>query len=120
MTNEQNTLIKLLFVIVPIDRAQTVFEIAARCGAVYKTATAARGTAPTQTLERLGIAGSDMVVAQIAASDGIVQKILSELRVSLKLGEKRGAGVAFSVPLSAAGGPDVLKMLAGRSENSKL
>ncbi|MDR0813616.1 MAG: hypothetical protein LBO63_06410 [Oscillospiraceae bacterium] len=117
MTSSQNTLIKLLFVIVPIDRAGAVFEIAARCGAVYSAATAARGTAPTQTLERLGIAGSDMAVVQLSAEDSIIQEILSELRTRLKLGEKHGSGIAFSVPLSAAGGADVLKLLAGKSKD---
>ena len=112
---------------VPIQRLKLVVTIAERgkgsrikevCNKVHKAfhlSFMGHGTAPTRTMEYLGLANSEKDIIFSVVPEELASDVLKSLKHELEL-DKKGGGIAFSIPVSSVGSPLTLKMISGIGE----
>ena len=104
--------LKTLFIIIERSKADKLTETLASCGVNYQHEVFALGTARTGLLEIIGIGETEkmLVIGTIRAEQvDIVRNVLNQ-----NFGfDKPGAGIAFTIPISAVGGEASMFILAG-------
>ena len=104
--------LKTLFIIIERSKADKLTETLASCGVNYQHEVFALGTARTGFLEIIGIGETEkmLVIGTIRAEQvDIVRNVLNQ-----NFGfDKPGAGIAFTIPISAVGGEASMFILAG-------
>ncbi len=104
--------LKTLFIIIERSKADKLTETLASCGVNYQHEVFALGTARTGFLEVIGIGETEkmLVIGTIKAEQvEIVRNVLNQ-----NFGfNKSGAGIAFTIPISAVGGEASMFILAG-------
>lgn len=102
--------LKLLFVIVERTRADKVADALAKVGVNYEHATFAIGAA-SGIMELIGVdSEKSMIMGTVSESKLSAVKLVLESEFGFGT-ENRG--LAFTVPISAVGGPASLKILTG-------
>lgn len=102
----------LLWAIVEKGNAKEAEKVLEERGVHFEVFMLGSGTARTEFLQSLGIADIEraLVLAPVRAERK--DALLTELAAKLHL-EKRGAGILFSLPITAVGGPQTLKLFRG-------
>ena len=104
--------IKFLFVIVDRGKAESVNQAVRAAGANYGHSLLASGTAKSDWLDILGLGSTERAVLTYTVRPDDLPQIYQILRVDFGF-EQRGSGIAFTVPISAVGGPASLYILTG-------
>ena len=104
--------LKYLFVIVDKIKTRKMTEALMECGANALNIMPGLGTAPTALGDILG-GGSDKSVITSTIEERYLSNLGDMLRDKFEFGVKRGAGVAFTIPVKAVAGPATLRILAG-------
>lgn len=104
--------LKTLFIIIDRKNADKLTQSLATVGVNFQHEVFALGTARTGFLEVIGIGETEkmLVVGTIKAEQ--VDLVRSLLETEFGFSQK-GSGIAFTVPISAVGGPASLYILAG-------
>lgn len=94
---------KFLVVIVDYSLHEKLTKLLKARHAVQRTSTHGHGFADSEILEMLGFAENRKAVSMLTVDQNMVGGIYSALEKELGISQK-GAGIAFTVPLSAASG----------------
>lgn len=104
--------LKNLFIIVDRPKAAELSAVLGGTGANYGHAVLASGTARTDWLDILGLDTPDRTVLCYTVESDKLTEIYRILREEFGF-EQRGGGIAFTIPVSAVGGPASLCILSG-------
>ena len=104
--------LKTLFIIIERSKAEKLTDALANCGVNYQHEVFALGTARTGFLEIIGIGETEktLVVGTIKFEQVEVVRHLLDQDFGFN---KPGAGIAFTIPISAVGGEASMYILAG-------
>lgn len=109
--------LKLLFIITSRADEPAISELVSRLGGALTASTFCKGTAKSDLLEVLGISDTEKSLVLATAKESTIKVIYNVLVDVYKFNEQ-GTGIAFSVPISAVGGPATLKLLSGALGNT--
>lgn len=104
--------LKTLFIIIDRKNAEKLTQSLAMVGVNFQHEVFALGTARTGFLEVIGIGETEktLVVGTIKAEQVDLVRNLLETEFGFS---QKGSGIAFTIPISAVGGPASLYILAG-------
>lgn len=105
--------LRYLFVIVDKIKTRKVTEALIECGANALNVIPGTGTAPTALGDILGTGESSKSIITATIEERYMEGVERCLKDKFEFGVKRGAGVAFTVPVKAVAGPATLRILAG-------
>lgn len=94
---------KFLVTIVDYSLHEKLSKVLRQCKAVHRTGTHGHGFADSEILEMLGFAENRKAVSMLTVDKDMVGTIYAALEKELGI-SKKGAGIAFTVPMSAASG----------------
>jgi hypothetical protein len=104
--------IKLLIIIVDREAVDRICESVSAKGASCAQICYGKGTAKNSWLNVLGIGETEKGILFASVTESKIRDIYAVLENDYGFG-KPNRGVAFTVPLAAAGGPATLKILLG-------
>ncbi|MDR2485357.1 MAG: hypothetical protein LBD55_08180 [Treponema sp.] len=104
-----NTAIKLLFFIIDWSKSKVVSRVFEQENVQFYFFSKGKGTANSEILDLLGIGASDKAMILCLEQDFMVPMLLKGVRQKLGA-QSAGAGIAFTVPLSAINQP-ILQIL---------
>jgi len=111
--------LRLIFFIVDWSRANVVSDVFVEEKVRLYFISKGRGTASSEILDLLGIGAGDKAVMLCLEQQVLVQVLMKEVRKKLKRGGP-GAGIAFTVPLSAINDPVLLIFKQSIHKNEKI
>ena len=111
--------LKLIFFIIDWHRANVVSDVFVAEKVRFHFITKGRGTARSEVLDLLGIGADDKAVVTCLEQGVLVPVLLKEVRKKLKHSNP-GAGIAFTVPLSAINDPILLIFKQSIHKNEKI
>ena len=111
--------LKLMFFIVDWNRAHFVSDVFEKEKVRFHFITKAKGTASSEVLDLLGIGAGDKAVVTCLEQAVLVPVLMKEVRKKLGLNSP-GAGIAFTVPLSAINDPILLVFKQSILKNEKI
>jgi nitrogen regulatory protein PII len=109
----------LLFCIVDLHKARDISEIFAEEKVRFHFICGGRGTAKSEVLDLLGIGAGDKAVVLCLEQSVMVPVLLKEVRKKFGF-HSPGAGIAFTVPLSAINDPVLLVFKQSIHKNEKI
>lgn len=112
-------ILKLMFFIVDWQRANVIYDVFVEEKVRFHFIMKARGTANSEVLDLLGIGAGDKAVVLCLEQVVGVSVLLKEVRKKLGLNSP-GAGIAFTVPLSAINDPALLVFKQSIHKNEKI
>jgi len=104
---KQTPILKLVIFIVDWSNAHTITNVCENEKVRFHFTSVGRGTASSEILDILGIGSSDKAVILCLEQEIGVQVLMREVRKELKI-YGPGAGIAFTIPLSAINDPILL------------
>ena len=104
--------IKMVVLILPRGRAETVTAICLKHNVVFHLSLIGQGTAPSDVLAMWGLVETDRDVVLACVPAGAKDAFMQELTVELDL-EAPGQGVAMCIPLSSVAQKETLELLSG-------
>ena len=108
--------LRLLFFIVDWNKANTVVDVLVGENARFHSITKCRGTASSEILDLLGIGANAKAMITCLEQTSLIPVLMRETRKKLGL-YSPGAGIAFTVPLSAINDPVML--IFGQNSSQK-
>ena len=111
--------LKLMFFIVDWHRANVVTNVFVEEKVRFHFITKGMGTASSEVLDLLGIGARDKAVMICLEQAVLVPVLLKEVRKKLKI-DSPGAGIAFTVPLSAINDPILMVFKQSILKNEKI
>ena len=111
--------LKLIFFIVDWHRANVISDVFDEENVRFHFISKGRGTARSEVLDLLGIGADDKAVVMCLEQAVLVPVLLKEVRKKLK-NNGPGAGIAFTVPLSAINDPILLIFKQSIHKNEKI
>jgi len=111
--------LRLLFFIVDWNRANVVSDVFVEEKVRLYFLTKGRGTASSEILDLLGIGAGDKAVVICLEQQVLVKVLMKEVRKKLRRSSP-GAGIAFTVPLSAINDPVLLSFKESILKNEKI
>jgi nitrogen regulatory protein PII len=111
--------LKLVFFIVDWHRAHVVTDVFVEEKVRFHFISKGMGTANNDTLDLLGIGASDKAVVICLEQAVLVPVLLKEVKKKLRL-DVPGAGIAFTVPLSAINDPILMVFKQSIRKNEKI
>jgi len=119
-TKQQNVpVLKLIFFIVDWHSANTVSDVCAEENVRFHFTSLGEGTASSEILDLLGIGSSEKAVITCLEQEVGVPLLMKEVRKKLQ-NYGPGAGIAFTVPLSAINNPILLIFKQSILKNEKI
>jgi len=116
---QKTPILKFVFFIVDWRCANVVSDVCSREHVRFHFTTHGAGTASSEVLDLLGIGSSDKAVITCLEQDIGVPLLMKEVRKHIK-NHGPGAGIAFSVPLSAINDPILLIFKHSILKNDKI
>jgi len=110
--------LRLIFFIVDWNRANVVSDVFLEEKVRFYFLSKGKGTASSEILDLLGIGAGDKAVMICLEQQVLVQVLMKEVRKKLRRGP--GAGIAFTVPLSAINDPVLLIFKQSIHKNEKI
>jgi len=110
--------LRLIFFIVDWNRANVVSDVFLEEKVRFYFLSKGRGTASSEILDLLGIGAGDKAVMICLEQQVLVRVLMKEVRKKLRRGP--GAGIAFTVPLSAINDPVLLIFKQSIHKNEKI
>jgi nitrogen regulatory protein PII len=111
--------LRLILFIVDWNRANVVSDVFLEEKVRFHFTSKGRGTANSEILDLLGIGGGDKAVVICLEQHVMVQVLMKEVRKKLRRSSP-GAGIAFTVPLSAINDPILLIFKQSIHKNEKI
>jgi len=111
--------LRLIIFIIDWNRANVVSEVFLEEKVRLYFLTKGKGTASSEILDLLGIGAGDKAVMFCLEQQVLVQVLMKEVRKKLRRGGP-GAGIAFTVPLSAINDPVLLIFKQSIHKNEKI
>jgi len=112
-------ILKLLFFIVDWEEANVISGVFTEEKVRFHSVAKAKGTASSEVLDLLGIGAADKAVVTCLEQAVLVPVLMKEVRKKLGL-NRPGAGIAFTVPLSAINDPVLLVFKQSVNKNEKI
>ena len=112
-----NQRIKLVVTIAERGKGSRIKEVCDKVHNAFHLSFMGQGTAPTRILEYLGISNSEKDIIFSVVPEEHVTDVLENLKHELEL-DKKGGGIAFTIPISSVGGPLALKMISRIEEEN--
>jgi nitrogen regulatory protein PII len=110
--------LRLIFFILDWNRANVVSDVFLEEKVRFYFSSKGRGTASSDILDLLGIGAGDKAVVICLEQQVMVKVLMKEVRKKLRHGP--GAGIAFTVPLSAINDPVLLIFKQSIHKNEKI
>ena len=105
-------MLKVLGIITERGKAERICGAIKQVGAQYEHVFLATGTARSDVLTVLGLGTSEREVILCTVMDENLDAVYKVLREDFDF-EKHGTGIAFTIPVTAVGGPASLYILSG-------
>lgn len=109
-------MIKLVSVIAAREMEDKVIDAIAKKGGNFVHSVLAKGTATREILNLIGLGSTEKVLLLFSVEEDKIEDVYGVLREEFSFGVKPGKGVAFSIPLTAVGGPVSYRILSGKVE----
>jgi len=116
---KQTPKLKLVVFIVDWNKAHSITNVCVNEKVRFHFTSVGRGTASSEILNLLGIGSGEKAVILCLEQDIGVQVLMKEVRKELKI-YGPGAGIAFTVPLSAINDPILLVFKQSKLKNENL
>lgn len=107
--------IKLVVTIADRGKGAKIREACDKVHNAFHLSFMGQGTAPTRVLEYLGLANSEKDIIFSIVPEELASDVLERLKQELEL-DKKGGGIAFSIPIASVGGPITLRMISCMEE----
>lgn len=104
--------LKLLFIISNRAEEEKILEAVSSYGSVFTESVLCYGTAKSSILAVLGLGETERSLIIMSLTEDKLASVYEILRRSFHFDEA-GKGIAFTVPVSAVGGPATLKIMTG-------
>ncbi|HCC37533.1 MAG TPA: hypothetical protein DEQ14_07910 [Treponema sp.] len=119
MTKSEAPNLKFIFFIVDWNRSHVIFDVFDEEKVRFHFVTKGRGTASSEVLDILGIGAGEKAVIMCLEQSVLVPVLLKEVRKKLGF-HSPGAGIAFTIPLSAINDPVLLVFKQSIHKNQKI
>ncbi len=103
--------LKLAVIITDRGKGNKTIQLLNDNGFTMHTANLGRGTAPDEFAAALSLGEKEKIILSVVADEDRIQDLLSLFREKLV----RGAGIAFSIPLSSVSNMEAFKFLCSTS-----
>ncbi|NLB29143.1 MAG: hypothetical protein GX823_02795 [Clostridiales bacterium] len=107
-----NRRIKLVVTIADRGKGQRIRDACNKVHNAFHLCFMGQGTAPSRILEYLGLANSQKDIIFSIVPEALASEVLERLGRELEL-DKKGGGIAFSIPITSVGGQTTLRMISG-------
>ena len=104
--------IKLLVIIANREKEEKIILATKNLGVNFPHILMGKGTAPTELLSILGLGDSEKTLLLATVKEQSIPSIYHVLENTFHF-NKPGQGIAFTIPISGAGGPISLNILSG-------
>ncbi len=102
---------KLIITIIDRHLCDQVIDIYEKCNLIYQVEVLGKGTANSELLDYLSLGKTEKTLILGFSLHDEIEKILPKLKQHLEI-DKRGAGVAFTIPINSIG-KNAMKLLMG-------
>ena len=110
-----NRRLKLVVTIAERGKGSRIKEVCNKIHDAFHLNFMGHGTAPTRILEYLGLSNSEKDIIFSVVPEDLAPEVLESLKHELEL-DKKGGGIAFTIPISSVGSPLTLKMISRMEE----